>query len=84
MQQATSLTLKNAVLPGGVGQEAKVVGNAFVLAANKISAPIEGNTGVYVVKNVSTIKAPALKAMPICYKNKKHKQVVIVIELFHH
>ena len=62
VQQATGLTLENAVLPGGVGQEAKVVGNAFALAANKISAPIEGNTGVYVVKNVSTIKAPALKS----------------------
>ncbi|CAM2909418.1 peptidyl-prolyl cis-trans isomerase D [Flavobacterium succinicans] len=62
VQQATGLTLENAVLPGGVGQEAKVVGNALALAANKISAPIEGNTGVYVVKNVSTIKAPTLKS----------------------
>jgi peptidyl-prolyl cis-trans isomerase D len=26
-----------------------------------MSAPIEGNTGVYVVKNVSTMKAAALK-----------------------
>lgn len=42
--------MENPVLPGGVGQEPKVVGNAFALAANKISAPIEGNTGVYVVK----------------------------------
>jgi peptidyl-prolyl cis-trans isomerase D len=33
----------------GVGQE-PVVGNAFALEANKMSAPIEGNTGVYVVK----------------------------------
>jgi peptidyl-prolyl cis-trans isomerase D len=62
VQQASGLTLENAVLPGGVGQEAKVVGNAFALAANKMSAPIEGNTGVYVVKNQSTIKAPALKS----------------------
>jgi peptidyl-prolyl cis-trans isomerase D len=37
------------------------VGNAFSLAANKMSAPIEGNTGVYVVKNISTVKAPAMK-----------------------
>lgn len=60
VQQATNVTLDNPVLPGGVGQEPKVVGNAFALAANKISAPIEGNTGVYVVKNVSTVKAPAI------------------------
>jgi peptidyl-prolyl cis-trans isomerase D len=29
-----------------VGPEAKVVGSAFALQANKISAPIEGNSGV--------------------------------------
>jgi peptidyl-prolyl cis-trans isomerase D len=61
VQKATDVTLENPVLPGGVGQEAKVVGNAFALTANKMSAPIEGVTGVYVVKNISTVKAPALK-----------------------
>ncbi|MGQ7945555.1 peptidylprolyl isomerase [Flavobacterium sp. WC2509] len=62
VQKATDITLENPVLPGGVGQEAKVVGNAFALGANKVSAPIEGVTGVYVVKNTSTVKAPALKS----------------------
>ncbi|MBC5836876.1 peptidylprolyl isomerase [Flavobacterium muglaense] len=61
VQQATDVTLQNPVLTGGVGQEPKVVGNAFALAANKLSAPIEGVTGVYVVKNIKTVKAPALK-----------------------
>lgn len=61
VQQATGLTMENTMLPG-VGQEPKVVGNAFALATNKLSAPIEGNTGVYVVKNTSTVKAPALKS----------------------
>lgn len=61
VQQATDVTLANPVLTGGVGQEPRVVGNAFALAANKLSAPIEGNTGVYVVKNISTVKAPVLK-----------------------
>nr|WP_315251689.1 peptidylprolyl isomerase [uncultured Flavobacterium sp.] len=61
VQKASNITLENPVLPGGVGQEAKVVGNAFALIANKMSAPIEGVTGVYVVKNISTVKAPALK-----------------------
>lgn len=61
VQQATDVTMQNPVLTGGVGQEPKVVGNAFALEANKLSAPIEGNTGVYVVKNISTVKAPALK-----------------------
>ncbi|SEA61851.1 peptidyl-prolyl cis-trans isomerase D [Flavobacterium gillisiae] len=58
--QATDVTMENPMLTG-VGQEPKVVGNAFALEANKMSAPIEGNTGVYVVKNVSIVKAPALK-----------------------
>ena len=62
VQQATDVTMQNPVLTGGVGQEPKVVGNAFALAAGKLSAPIEGNTGVYVAKNTSTVKAPVLKS----------------------
>jgi peptidyl-prolyl cis-trans isomerase D len=61
VEQATDVTLANPVLAGGVGQEPRVVGNAFALAANKLSAPIEGTTGIYVVKNMSTTKAPAIK-----------------------
>ncbi|QBN18892.1 peptidylprolyl isomerase [Flavobacterium nackdongense] len=61
VQQAIDVTMENPVLTGGVGQEPKVVGNAFALSAGKLSAPIEGNTGVYVVKNNSTVKAPVLK-----------------------
>ena len=62
IQQATDVTMDNPVLTGGVGQEPKVVGNAFALASGKLSAPIEGNTGVYVVLNKGTFKAPALKS----------------------
>lgn len=61
IQQATDVTMQNPVLTGGVGREPKVVGAAFALAAGKLSAPIDGNTGVYVVKNTSTMKAPVLK-----------------------
>jgi peptidyl-prolyl cis-trans isomerase D len=60
VQQAVDVTMDNPVLAGGVGQEPKVVGNAFALASGKISAPIEGNTGVYVVLTKSKFKAPAL------------------------
>jgi len=60
VQQATDVTMESPILTG-VGQEPKVVGNAFVLTAGKLSAPIEGNTGVYVVKNINTLKAPVLK-----------------------
>ncbi len=60
VQQAVGVTMENPVVTGG-GQEPKVVGNAFALATNQLSAPIEGNGGVYVVKNINTIKAPTLK-----------------------
>lgn len=58
VQTATDLTVENAVLPGA-GQEQKVVGTAFV-SGSKLSAPIEGNSGVYVIKTKNVIKAPAL------------------------
>ncbi|NDP26195.1 MAG: peptidylprolyl isomerase [Flavobacterium sp.] len=61
VQQATDVTMENPVLTGGVGQEPKVVGNAFALTAGKLSAPIEGNTGIYVVRNTNVVKAPVLK-----------------------
>jgi peptidyl-prolyl cis-trans isomerase D len=38
VEQATDVTLANPVLAGGVGQEPRVVGNAFSLATNKLSA----------------------------------------------
>lgn len=60
VEQAANITMENPVF-GLVGAEPKVVGTAFALTANKVSAPIEGVTGVYVVKNLSTVKAPALK-----------------------
>jgi peptidyl-prolyl cis-trans isomerase D len=60
VEQAANITMENPVF-GLVGAEPKVVGTVFALTANKVSAPIEGVTGVYVVKNVSTVKAPVLK-----------------------
>ncbi|MCG9794112.1 peptidylprolyl isomerase [Flavobacterium algicola] len=60
VQQAADLTLENPML-ANAGLEPRVVGTAFSLAANKMSAPIEGITGVYVVKNTKTVKAAAIK-----------------------
>ena len=61
VQQAVDITLENANLPN-VGQEKKVVGTAFSTGINKISAPIEGNSGVYVVQTKVVTKAPVLKS----------------------
>lgn len=59
VQLATDLTVENAMIPN-VGMEQKVVGTAMGLPANKMSAPIEGNNGVYVIKTKSVTKAPKL------------------------
>ncbi|SCY51307.1 peptidylprolyl isomerase [Flavobacterium caeni] len=59
VQQAADLTIDNANIPNA-GPEKKVVGTAFAVGANKVSAPIEGNSGVFVVKPTAVTKAPAI------------------------
>ncbi len=59
VQTIADLTVENAVFPN-IGQEQKVVATAFAIG-NKISAPIEGNTGVFVVKTKNVVKAPTIK-----------------------
>ncbi|WP_298157252.1 peptidylprolyl isomerase [Flavobacterium sp.] len=56
---ATDKTIENASLEG-VGFEPRVVATAINTPANKVSAPIEGTLGVYVVKTTSYTKAPAV------------------------
>ena len=58
VQNAPSVAVETPSLTN-VGNEAKVVGTAIGLG-NKISAPIEGVSGVYVVKTKTVTKAPAL------------------------
>jgi peptidyl-prolyl cis-trans isomerase D len=60
VQTVADMTLENSNLPGA-GPEKKVVGTAFAIGVNKVSQPIEGNSGVYVVKPTVVAKAPALK-----------------------
>ncbi len=59
VQQAVGVTMDNPSI--STGQEPKVVGTAFSSQPNKLSAPIEGISGVYVVKSASVVKAPAIK-----------------------
>ena len=58
VQTGSDITLENAML-SGVGQEQKVVAAAFV-SGSKLSAPIEGNSGVYVIQAKNVVKAPTL------------------------
>ena len=61
IKTAVDATIENAVLEG-VGPEQKVVGTAFATGINKMSAPIEGVSGVFVVQAKSITKAPAIPA----------------------
>jgi len=59
VQNAPAASVENSVL-ANVGAEPKVVGAAFGTPANKVSAAVEGNSGVYVVKAKAVTKAPKL------------------------
>ncbi len=59
VQSAADITIENGVLPG-FGQEQRAVATAFALAPNKVSAPIEGVSAVFVVMQKSAVKAPAI------------------------
>ena len=71
VQNIADLTVENATFPN-VGQEQKVVGTAMSIG-NKMSAPIEGTTGVFVIKTKTVMKAPALKVFTD-YVNKLKQQ----------
>jgi peptidyl-prolyl cis-trans isomerase D len=47
---STVLQTTDGSMLTGVGLEPKVVGTAFALGANKMSAPIEGNTEYMLLK----------------------------------
>jgi peptidyl-prolyl cis-trans isomerase D len=55
VQAATQVTIANPALNGAY--EPKVVGTAFATAVGKVSAPIEGNSGVFVVQPIE-VKQP--------------------------
>lgn len=57
VQVATGVSLKTPVLPN-IGNEPKVVGKAFGLAAGKTSEVIEGNSGMFMVRTKAVTKAP--------------------------
>lgn len=54
---ADSVTLASYMF-GAAGVEPAALGTALAQAANTVSAPIEGNQGVFVVKTTAKMKAP--------------------------
>jgi len=61
IQTATGISLKTPVLPN-MGNEPKVVGKAFGLAAGKTSEIIEGNSGMFMVRAKTVTKAPEVSS----------------------
>jgi len=60
VQAATDVTLENPSVASS-GYEPKVVGLAFGTAVNKLSAPIEGNASVFVVKTTKVTEPLPIK-----------------------
>lgn len=60
VQTIANVSIEQPMLPN-VGPEPKVVAQAIKTGANKLSAPIVGQMGVYVVQPQAVEKAPALK-----------------------
>ncbi len=59
VQTADAVNLSNPTL-AGAGEEPEVVGAVFSLEPGKISSPLAGEKGVYVVELVSKFEAPAM------------------------
>jgi peptidyl-prolyl cis-trans isomerase D len=75
---ADSTLTFNAVIINGVGNEPKVAGAAFNKDyQTKVSPPIAGNTGVFVIKvNSISTKPPAPLAVAQQQKNMKQNQLM--------
>ena len=59
VQPAMGVNLKSPNIPN-IGNEPKVVGKAFGLAAGKTSEIIEGNSGMFIIRTKVVTKAPAI------------------------
>jgi len=57
VQPAMGVTLKTPNIPN-IGNEPKVIGKAFNLAAGKTSEVIEGNSGMFMIRTKAVTKAP--------------------------
>lgn len=66
--QKADLTLVNSAI-AGIGNEPKVAGTALGLAENAVSKPIAGENGVFVVKTLKKVEAPAATDLS-AYKGK--------------
>jgi len=74
VERASAVNIENPNLPG-VGKEPKVVGAAFALEEGKVSRPVEGEKGVFVVKLLSRSEAAELPSYSAIAKEETEKRV---------
>jgi len=72
-QKASSVNISNPFIPGG-GREPKIVGAAFAMSVNDISKPLQGNSGVYVIKLLEKNGAQALPSYRAVAKEETKKR----------
>jgi peptidylprolyl isomerase/peptidyl-prolyl cis-trans isomerase D len=72
-QKATSVNMSNPIIPGG-GREPKIVGAAFAMDEGELSKPLEGNSGVYVLRLVEKNKAQPLASYRSIAKEESEKR----------
>lgn len=70
---ADSITLASYMF-GAAGVEPAALGTALAQAVNTVSAPIEGNQGVLVVKTTAKMKAPGTEKMDVKAEKLQLKQ----------
>jgi peptidylprolyl isomerase/peptidyl-prolyl cis-trans isomerase D len=72
-QRATSINMSNPIIPGG-GREPKIVGAAFAMEVGDVSKPLEGATGVYMIKLLEKNKAEQLPSYRSIAKEETDKR----------
>ncbi|MBQ0740682.1 peptidyl-prolyl cis-trans isomerase, partial [Aquimarina celericrescens] len=72
-QKSTSVNMSNPIIPGG-GREPKIVGAAFAMEEGELSKPLEGNSGVYVLRLVEKNKAQPLASYRSIAKEESEKR----------
>ena len=74
IQVSENVTLASPII-AGQGNEPSVVGVAFVLPENKLSKPIAGNNGVYVIEVTQKTIAPAINNYTTYSNNLRNQKI---------
>ena len=74
IQLSENVTLASPII-AGQGNEPSVVAVAFVLPENKLSKPIAGNNGVYVIEVTQKTIAPAINNYTTYSNNLRNQKI---------